>query len=170
MKYRILVTDEHDHPAYSNEISDRVMAIQEAIQDLETIEKFKEIAIESIDIKMSVSTLEAPQLSNDVEQEYSRKRSLYLYDHKYSYMGRKDDPCIYCGSENSTEWDHVPPLHWVEHVLSLGRPFSLRKYRACRQCNSILRDSLFTNINQRRLYVQLWKHVKALRSTQEKPE
>lgn len=88
--------------------------------------------------------------------ESRRRIWMKLYDHRYEKQGHIGAPCTYCGLESS-EWDHVPPLHYVSRIADHdidNLDEVLRKLPSCRECNSILGGTLLTTIPERRGYLK----------------
>jgi hypothetical protein len=83
------------------------------------------------------------------------RNSEKVFDASYMEKGRIGDPCVYCGQPSDT-YDHVPPLHYVERMRQTDVDKSnLRKYPACRECNSIIGGQIINTLEERR------KHVRA---------
>lgn len=84
----------------------------------------------------------------------SHARNLRRFDHRYQPYGQLGDPCVYCGIRADT-MDHVPPLRTVEMMADadIDRA-NLRKYPACRECNSWLADCRLTGLTNRRAIVR----------------
>lgn len=77
-----------------------------------------------------------------------------MFDASYTELGRIGDPCVYCGQPSDT-YDHVPPLHYVERMSQTDVAYAnLRKYPACRECNSSLSGNLLETLKERRQYTK----------------
>lgn len=85
-------------------------------------------------------------VSSDPRQVRFRK-----FDAHYREIGDVGvDPCIYCGVI-SDSYDHIPPLVAIEKLSLIEIDGDdLKKYPACRECNSWLGDRLITTLKERR--------------------
>jgi hypothetical protein len=85
----------------------------------------------------------------------SRRRLLLAKLHfRYDRAGELGDPCIYCGVASS-EWDHVPPLHYVERLDDDQiDALDLRLLPCCSECNTFLSGIILTTVKARRNYVK----------------
>lgn len=89
-----------------------------------------------------------------------RKNRAKVFDHLYMEQGRMGDPCTYCGQPSDT-YDHVPPLHLVERMSEREKINNiLKKFPACRECNSCLGGLILNTLKERRRRVKQYLRKK----------
>lgn len=102
----------------------------------------------------------------------ARKQNHSRWHHLYKHIDT-DNICVYCGLPADT-YDHVPPLSRVDDYRALvTHQETYILVSCCRQCNSLLSNSLQENIICRydvlkiRLRSRLNKHIMKREWTQE---
>lgn len=89
-----------------------------------------------------------------------RSYRVKVYDFLYEEQGEVGDPCYCCGVESSG-FDHVPPLHYVERLAEDGRrSLRLHKYPCCSECNRVLGGRLLLTKKSRLEFIQQRLEVK----------
>jgi hypothetical protein len=90
-------------------------------------------------------------MTTKASQRQGERAFGFLFDKE----GSLDDGCRYCG-QDATDWDHVPPLHYVERLTVLEvNNLRLRKVPSCKECNSWLGASILITIRERRACIKL---------------
>lgn len=91
----------------------------------------------------------------------------------YHRMGRRGDPCTYCG-EPAWTFDHVPPRSFVRRMASFGRPVSLdvmlRMVPSCHRCNVRLGKFPSADLAERRAFLGFEPQQNAICRGSEAPQ
>lgn len=81
-----------------------------------------------------------------------RKQKVKEIDWRYEASGSFDEGCSYCGAPATTV-DHVPPLDYVFRLTVPDNRLILKKYPACRECNSLAGALPHRTKKQRKRYL-----------------